>query len=56
MAPTLDGTYVIDQALFDPAFPDGLNKLSGEIPVSGNFTYGFVWDPSTSGPPPASTG
>ena len=38
---------VVDQALFDPAFPDGLNKLSGEIPVSGNFTYGFVWDPST---------
>jgi len=40
---------IVDQALFDPAFPDGLNKLSGEIPVSGNFTYGFVWDPSTSG-------
>jgi hypothetical protein len=34
---------VVDQALFDPAFPDGLDKLSGEIPVSGNFTYGFVW-------------
>lgn len=45
---TLDAPLV-DQALFDPAFPDGLNKLSGEIPVSGNFTYGFVWDPSTSG-------
>jgi hypothetical protein len=43
------GPMVIDQALFDPAFPDGLNKLSGEIPVSGNFTYGFVWDPATSG-------
>ena len=40
---------VEEQALFDPAFPDGLNKLSGEIPVSGNFTYGFVWNPSTSG-------
>jgi len=40
---------VVNQALFDPAFPDGLNKLSGEIPVSGNFTYGFIWDPSTSG-------
>ncbi|MEW6331123.1 MAG: fibronectin type III domain-containing protein [Pseudomonadota bacterium] len=40
---------VVDQALFDPAFPDGLNKLSGEIPVSGNFTYGFVWDPSGTG-------
>jgi hypothetical protein len=40
---------VVDQALFDPAFPDGLNKLSAEIPVSGNFTYGFVWNPSTSG-------
>lgn len=40
---------VVDQALFDPAFPDGLNKLSAEIPVSGNFTYGFVWAPSTSG-------
>lgn len=40
---------VVNQALFDPAFPDGLNKLSAEIPVSGNFTYGFVWDPSTSG-------
>jgi hypothetical protein len=40
---------VVDQALFDPLFPDGLNKLSGEIPVSGNFTYGFVWNPSTSG-------
>lgn len=34
---------VIDQALFDSSIPDGLNKLSGEIPVSGNFTYGFVW-------------
>lgn len=45
---TLDAPLV-DQALFDPLFPDGLNKLSGEIPVSGNFTYGFVWDPSTSG-------
>ncbi len=43
------GPMVVDQALFDPAFPDGLNKLSGEIPVSGNFTYGFVWDPATSG-------
>jgi hypothetical protein len=43
------GAMVVDQALFDPAFPDGLNKLSGEIPVSGNFTYGFVWDPATSG-------
>ncbi len=43
------GALIADQALFDPAFPDGLNKLSGEIPVSGNFTYGFVWDPSTSG-------
>jgi hypothetical protein len=40
---------VVNQALFDPAYPDGLNKLSAEIPVSGNFTYGFVWDPSTSG-------
>ena len=46
-APT--GGMIVDQALFDPAFPDGLNKLSGEIPVSGNFTYGFIWDPSTSG-------
>ena len=43
------GPLVVNQALFDPAFPDGLNKLSGEIPVSGNFTYGFVWDPTTSG-------
>ncbi len=43
------GALIVDQALFDPAFPDGLNKLSGEIPVSGNFTYGFVWDASTSG-------
>ena len=42
------GAMVVDQALFNPAFPDGLNKLSGEIPVSGNFTYGFVWDPATS--------
>ncbi len=40
---------VDDQALFNPAIPDGLNKLSGEIPVSGNFTYGYVWDPSTNG-------
>jgi hypothetical protein len=40
---------LVDQALFDPSVPDGLNKLSGEIPVSGNFTYGFVWQPSTSG-------
>jgi len=46
-APT--GPIVVDQALFDPNFPDGLNKLSGEVPVSGNFTYGFVWDPSVSG-------
>jgi hypothetical protein len=43
------GPMVVDQALFDPAVKDGLNKLSGEIPVSGNFTYGFVWDPATSG-------
>jgi hypothetical protein len=40
---------LVDQALFDTSVPDGLNKLSGEIPVSGNFTYGFVWQPSTSG-------
>ena len=40
---------VDDQALFDPAVPDGLNKLSGEIPISGNFTYGYVWNPSTTG-------
>lgn len=43
------GTPIIDQALFDSTVPDGLNKLSGEIPVSGNFTYGFVWDPASSG-------
>jgi hypothetical protein len=42
------GAMIVDQSLFDPAFPDGLNKLSGEIPVSGNFTYGFVWDPAAS--------
>lgn len=46
-APT--GALIVNQALFDPAFPDGLNKLSGEIPVSGNFTYGFVWDPKAMG-------
>lgn len=40
---------VDDQALFDPTRPDGTNKLSAEIPVSGNFTYGYVWDPATSG-------
>lgn len=40
---------VDDQALFDPTRPDGLNKLSAEIPVSGNFTYGYVWDPATKG-------
>ncbi len=40
---------VDDQALFDTTIPDGLNKLSGEIPVSGNFTYGYVWDPSATG-------
>jgi hypothetical protein len=39
---------VDDQALFSTV-PDGLNKLSAEIPVSGNFTYGYVWDPATSG-------
>jgi hypothetical protein len=39
---------VDDQALFDSSIPDGLNKLSGEIPVSGNFTYGYVWDPSAT--------
>ncbi len=38
---------VDDQYLFDPNIPDGLNKLSAEIPVSGNFTYGYVWSPST---------
>lgn len=43
------GPMVVNQALFDPTVPDGLNKLSGEIPVSGNFTYGFVWDAATSG-------
>jgi hypothetical protein len=43
------GPLVVDQALFDPAVPDGLNKLAGEIPVSGNFTYGFIWDPATTG-------
>ncbi|KPK36844.1 MAG: hypothetical protein AMJ69_12900 [Gammaproteobacteria bacterium SG8_47] len=40
---------VDDQYLFDSSVPDGLNKLSAEIPVSGNFTYGYVWDPSTTG-------
>ena len=40
---------IVDQALFNPNYPDGLNKLSAEIPVSGNFTYGFVWDPSFYG-------
>jgi hypothetical protein len=44
--PILD---VDNQALFDPSRPDGTNKLSAEIPVSGNFTYGYVWDPATSG-------
>lgn len=43
------GALLVDQALFDPAFPDGLNKLSGEVPVSGNFTYGFVWNPAALG-------
>ncbi len=43
------GPMIVDQALFNTAIPDGLNKLSGEIPVSGNFTYGFVWNPATSG-------
>jgi hypothetical protein len=43
------GGLIVDQALFDPTFPDGLNKLAGEINVAGNFTYGFIWDPSTSG-------
>jgi len=38
---------VDDQYLFDGNIPDGLNKLSAEIPVSGNFTYGYVWSPST---------
>jgi hypothetical protein len=46
-APT--GVFLTDQALFDPAIADGLNKLAGEIPVSGNFTYGFVWDPQALG-------
>jgi hypothetical protein len=43
------GEIVDDQALFDSTIPDGLNKLSAEIPVSGNFTYGYVWDPQTTG-------
>lgn len=43
------GDTVLDQALFDSSVPDGLNKLSGEIPVSGNFTYGFVWSPTGTG-------
>jgi len=38
---------VDDQYLFDTSIPDGLNKLAAEIPVSGNFTYGYVWSPST---------
>jgi hypothetical protein len=42
-------SVLTDQALFDPAFPDGLNKLAAEIPISGNFTYGFVWDPQALG-------
>jgi hypothetical protein len=42
-------SVLTDQALFDPAIPDGLNKLAGEIPISGNFTYGFVWDPQALG-------
>jgi hypothetical protein len=49
----LDGTTleaaIVDQALFDSSIPDGLNKLSAEIPVSGSFTYGFVWNPATYG-------
>lgn len=49
LAGGVPGAPIIDQALFDPTVPDGINKLSGEIPVSGNFTYGFVWDPATSG-------
>lgn len=40
---------VDNQALFDTTIPDGINKLSAEIPVSGNFTYGYVWDPATKG-------
>lgn len=40
---------VDDQALFDDSVPDGINKLSAEIPVSGNFTYGYVWDPTSKG-------
>jgi hypothetical protein len=40
---------VDDQFLFDTTVPDGLNKLAAEIPVSGNFTYGYVWDPSATG-------
>ena len=40
---------VDNQYLFDTTVPDGLNKLSAEIPVSGKFTYGYVWDPSTTG-------
>ncbi len=43
------GPTVVDQALFDSTVPDGLNKLAAEIPVSGNFTYGFIWDPATTG-------
>lgn len=48
-----DGNKILpavdDQALFDDSIPDGINKLSAEIPVSGNFTYGYVWDPTTKG-------
>lgn len=43
------GEIADDQALFDSTIPDGLNKLSAEIPVSGNFTYGYVWDPQETG-------
>ena len=43
------GEMVDDQALFDPDVKDGTNKLSAEIPVSGNFTYGYVWDAKTTG-------
>ena len=36
-----DGTPLYDQTLW---LGDGPGYLAGEVSVSGNFTYGFVWN------------
>jgi len=34
----------INQTLLDSSIPDGPGKFGAEVTVSGNLTYGFVWN------------